>query len=334
MRRRIRLTCGILLLALCFRLVAYAQKIEGVETVGFTVSDMQRSLNFYTRVLRFQKISDRQVSGPDFAGLKGLPSASARVVRLKLGEEEIELTQYLEPKGRPFPESARPNDGSFQHIAIIVRDMDEAYAVLRQNRVRHASSYPQRLPDWNKGAAGIRAFYFRDPDGHFLELLEFPSDKGLAKWHRAGSELFLGIDHTAIVVADTEQSLRFYRDLLGMRIAGESENYGAEQEHLNGVFGAHLRITSLRAERGPGIELLEYLAPTDGRPAPADVRANDLLHWETRVATDAGALAKLQEAGVAAASSKLHKWVGEPGAEFIVRDPGRHAIVFHSAVSN
>jgi hypothetical protein len=105
-----------------------------------------------------------------------------------------------------------------------------AYAWLRQNKIQHASTGPQRLPDWNKNAAGIKAFYFKDPGGHPLEILEFPPDKGTEKWHRPSDKLFLGIDHTAIVVGDTEESLRFCRDLLGLRIVGESENYGAEQE--------------------------------------------------------------------------------------------------------
>jgi catechol 2,3-dioxygenase-like lactoylglutathione lyase family enzyme len=96
-----------------------------------------------------------------------------------------------------------------------------------------------------------------------------------------GIELFLGIDHTAIVVDDTEASLQLYRDAFGLKVVGESENYDVEQEHLNNVFGARLRITALRAERGPGIELLEYLAPRDGRAAPVDLRANDLSHWQT-----------------------------------------------------
>src|SRR5262249_18646839 len=170
-------------------------------------------------------------------------------------EECIRLTEYLAPKGRPIPTEARSNDRSFQHIAIIVSDMDKAYAWLRQNRVEHASSGPQRLPDWNKNAAGIRAFYFRDPDGHPLEILQFPLDKAAAKWHQSWDKLFLGTDHPAIVVGDTSESLSFYRDLLGMRVAGESENYGTEQEHLNNVFGARLRITSLRASAGPGVEL-------------------------------------------------------------------------------
>ena len=97
--------------------------------------------------------------------------------------------------------------------------------------------------------------------------------------------MFLGIDHTAIVVADTEKSLRFYRDTLGLRIIGGSENDGPEQERLNDVPGARLRITTLRAAEGPAIELLEYLAPRDGRPYPPDTMANDLVRWHTLVLT-------------------------------------------------
>jgi len=203
------------------------------------------------------------------------------VVRMRLGDEFIELTEYLAPKGRPVPVDSRSNDRWFQHIAIITSDMDKAYALLRQNKVEHASTGPQRLPDWNKNAGGIKAFYFRDPDKHWLEILQFPEGKGDQKWQKK-DKLFLGIDHTAIVVSDTEASLKFYRDALGLHIAGTSENYGTEQEHLNNVFGARLRITSLRAASGgPGIEFLEYLAPRDGRPAPADARAPDLFHWQT-----------------------------------------------------
>ena len=118
-----------------------------------------------------------------------------------------------------------------------------------------------------------------------LEILVFPESKGDAKWHRAGGELFLGIDHTAIVINDTETSLRFYRDVLGLSVTGESLNYGIEQERLNLVFGARLRITGLRAAEGPGIEFLEYLSPQDGRPMPADERPNDLIHWQTVLLT-------------------------------------------------
>jgi len=225
----------------------------------------------------------------------------------------------------------RSNDRWFQHVAIIVRDMDSAYAVLQAHGVERVSPAPQRLPDWNPNAGGIRAFYFRDPDGHPLEVLQFPPGKGDPKWQQADGRLFLGIDHTAIVVASTAASLSFYRDLLGLRIAGNSLNYGPEQERLNNVSGARLRITSLRAATGPGIEFLEYLSPTDGRPAPVDERANDVVHWQT-VTTSADPellAARLEAAGARFVSPGVVR-LGDRalGFErgFLVRDPDGHVV--------
>jgi catechol 2,3-dioxygenase-like lactoylglutathione lyase family enzyme len=261
-------------------------QVTSVDVVGLTVADMDRAVTFYTGVLPFVKVSDREFSGRPSELLSGIFGARTRVVRLRLGLEYIELTEFVTPKGRPMPSDMRANDGLFQHIAIVVRDIGKAYDVLRAHGVEHASTGPQRLPDWNPNAGGISAFYFRDPDRHFLEIIAFPAGKGLPKWHEGTGPLFQGIDHTAIVVDDTHTSLRFYRDTLGMQVAGESENYDVEQEHLNNVFGARLRITALRAATGPGIELLEYLAPRDGRRAPDDLRANDIAHWQTTLTTE------------------------------------------------
>jgi catechol 2,3-dioxygenase-like lactoylglutathione lyase family enzyme len=308
-----------------------AALIDGVAAVGITVSDMDRAVDFYSRVLTFEKISDTEVFGEDYEHLEGVFGLRIRVVRMRLGDEFIELTEYLVPKGRPIPVDSRSNDRWFQHIAVIVSDMDKAYAWLRQNKVEHASSGPQRLPAWNKNAAGISGFYFKDPDGHPVEVLQFPPDKGSAKWHQATDKLFLGIDHTAIVVGDTDASIRFYRDVLGMHIAGESENYGTEQEHLNNVFGAHLRITALRGGSGPGIELLDYLAPRNGRPFPEDEHANDLVHRQTVLITKSAeqAARQLTVAKANFVSSGLianqNKELGFKTA-FVVRDPDGHAI--------
>jgi catechol 2,3-dioxygenase-like lactoylglutathione lyase family enzyme len=272
---------GRLSIALAFTALLVARPlVSGVDAIAVTVSDLDRAVSFYTRVLTFEKISEMEHAGESWERLYGVFGMRARTARLKLGDEYLELTQFLAPEGLPIPQDSRSNDRWFQHVAIIVGNMDAAYQHLRENKVRHASPGPQRLPDWNPNAGGIRAFYFRDPDGHALEVLQFPKGKGNAKWQCAAatSRLFLGIDHAAIVVTDTDSSLGIYRDVLGMQVAGQSENYGPEQERLNNVFGARLRITSLRAERGPGIEFLEYLTPTDGRPYPADARANDLLH--------------------------------------------------------
>src|ERR1051325_3312893 len=138
--------------------------VEQVGALGMTVSDMDRSIDCYSRVLSFAKVSDVEVTGEDYERLQGVFGLRMRVVRMRLGNEFIELTEYLAPKGRPVPVDSRSNDRWFQHIAIITSDMDKAYALLRQNKVEHASTGPQRLPDWNKNAGGIKAFYFRDPD--------------------------------------------------------------------------------------------------------------------------------------------------------------------------
>jgi catechol 2,3-dioxygenase-like lactoylglutathione lyase family enzyme len=223
-------------------------RIRAVGAIQMTVADMDRSVDFYSQVLTFQKLSDAEFSGAEIDHLYGVFGARVRLVVMRIGDESIELAQFLAPVGRPIPVDSRSNDLWFQHLAIIVTDMDKAFQVLRQNKVEFASSGPQRLPNWNENAGGIQAFYFKDPDKHPLEILSFPEGKGLAKWHSATGRLFLGIDHTAIVVSDTDASLHFYRDLLGMKIVGTSENYGTEQEHLNNVFGARLRITQLETE--------------------------------------------------------------------------------------
>src|SRR6266705_1854284 len=256
-----------------------------VESVGVTVSDMDRSVAFYS-ALAFQKVSDIEGLGEQYEHLEGVFGARMRIVRMQLGNEYVDLTQYLAPPGRPIPADSRSNDLWFQHIAIVVREMDQAFEKLRALKVQFVSTGPQTLPPSIKTAAAIKAFHFRDPDQHNLEIIYFPPDKGDPRWQEKTDKLFLGIDHTAIGISNTDASLKFYRDLLGLSKAGESENLGREQEHLNQVFGAHLRITGMRAKAGPGIAFLEYLAPRDGRPRPADIHANDIVHWQTMVVTD------------------------------------------------
>jgi catechol 2,3-dioxygenase-like lactoylglutathione lyase family enzyme len=302
--------------------------VREVGEIGLTVGDLGRELMFYTNTLPFELISISDASGREQAALLGLNIVKLRVATLKLGDERITLTEHLTNKGKPIPADSQSYDRWFQHIAIVVRDMDQAYKRLRTYKVKHVSTSPQTLPEWNKGAAGIKAFYFRDPEDHVLEIIFFPPGKGDPRWQQPTDKpeserpLFLGIDHTAIVVSDTDKSLAFYRDLLGLRVASESENYGVEQEHLNQVFGARLHITGLRAERGPGIEFLEYITPPGGRDLPTDAKSNDLVFWDTHLAADdtANLSAKLRESGAVV--------VSRPGSarSQIVRDPDGHAM--------
>jgi catechol 2,3-dioxygenase-like lactoylglutathione lyase family enzyme len=308
-----------------------------VAAVGLTVSDLDSSVAFFTGLLDFREVGERvELAGDEFEHLTGVFGARARRATVCLGTECLELTDYAAPEGRPIPPDSRSNDLWFQHVAIVVSDMPRAYARLAAAGVEHVSTAPQRLPDWNPAAGGIVAFYFRDADEHNLELIAYPKGKGDARWQEK-ERLFLGIDHTAIAVADSARSLAFWRDAVGLEVGGGAENWGVEQEHLNQVFGARLAITGLHGTPaagvpGIGLEFLEYLSPANGRPAPRDLLSDDLAHWYVRVAVDdPGGLAR-------AARGAGGRWVS-PGAvalpaaapgsrsASLLRDPDGHGLL-------
>jgi catechol 2,3-dioxygenase-like lactoylglutathione lyase family enzyme len=312
--------------------------LAGVGPIVVTVSDLDRSVEFYTEALSFRKIDTRDARFDSFDRLTGIFGTNVDVANLRLGSESIQLIEYRTPRGRLVPRDSRSNDAWFQHIAIVVSDMEAAGARLQQHKVRQISTAPQILPKWNRNAAGIKAFYFRDPDDHPLELIQLPSGKGDPRWHKIpqpAGDLFLGIDHTAIAVTDTERSLSFYRDALGFRVVGESLNYGAEQDHLNHVYGSKVRITSLRSAAGPGIEFLEYLAPQNGRPVPSDTTPADLWCLQTTlVARDfPAALADLSKRRIGFVSPEPQEIVplGEKGSQgILLRDPDGHLLLLRS----
>jgi catechol 2,3-dioxygenase-like lactoylglutathione lyase family enzyme len=305
---------------------------QSIASVGFTVSDMDRSVAFYRDVLTFKPVSDIEVDGPEYDQLYGIFGVRARLVQIQLGEQQIELTQFISPPDlRPIPVPSHSNDLWFQHVAIVVRDMDVAWAQLRKHHVRQISPRPQTIPTSNQAAVGIKAIKFRDPDGHNLELLWFQEGKGNPVWKRGGGDLFLGIDHTAMTVRSTENSLKFYRDLLGLTVAGGTLNMGTEQEHLDSLPGARVRVTGLTPTMGPpGVEFLEYELPTGGRPFPIDSHPTDLWHWQTTVVVsdvDAAAI-KLRRMGQLVLSSVVTIPEGPLGfkAGVLVRDPDGHVL--------
>jgi len=306
--------------------------VMAVESIGMTVSDMDRSVAFYSDVLEFRPISDVEVDGPEYDQLWGIFGVRARVVRMQLGEQQLELIEFLAPPDvRPIPVPSYSHDLWFQHFAIVVRDMEEAWVQLRKHHVRQISPRPQTIPVSNIAAAGIKAIKFRDPDGHNLELLWFPEGKGNPIWKQPGSNLFLGIDHTGMTVRSTENSTKFYRDLLGMTVAGGTLNMGTTQQYLDSLPGARTRVTGLAPKVGPpGLEFLEYELPTAGRPFPTDSHPTDLWHWQTTLvvpdveaaAAQVHGMGQMISTGVITLPDKLLGF----GKGFLVRDPDGHVM--------
>lgn len=227
-----------------------AQRIVRISRV---VSDLDRAEAFYRDALGFRTISRGQSDSAALFAL-GATNADAQETVMQLGAAIIALVRFT-TSGRPYPPDSQSNDLWFQHLAIVVRDMDAAYAHLSQAAGWQNISVggPQQLPPSN---GSVRAFKFRDPDGHPLELIWFPKE-----WQRNRNEdaLFLGVDHSALAISATTRSLNFYR-ALGFRIDARSLNQGPAQDRLDGLHDAHARITGLRpaSESGPGLELLGY----------------------------------------------------------------------------
>lgn len=304
-----------------------------VRAIALTVADLGRTERFYRDALGFRTVRRDSVDDPAAMRLLGVENAGAQRLVMRLGEEEVEFLRFRRP-GRPYPRDSRSPDLWFQHFAVVVADMDAAHARLRRIGSKPISTGgPQTLPEEN---GRVRAFKFRDPDGHPLELLQFPPGQGRALWQERarGGALFLGIDHSAIGVSATPASLAFYRDLLRMRVAYETTNRGPAQEKLDGTFNAVVRITGLRpaSAAGPGVEFLDYRAPPTGRRPPADARADDLshAHLALRVADLARLLPALESAGARFASPGA---VALPsgGCAAQVLDPDAHALVLEQA---
>ncbi|MCP9833928.1 MULTISPECIES: VOC family protein [unclassified Cyanobium] len=278
-----------------------------IESIGFTSADAEASAAFFVEVLGFQPCGQaRIVDGGPYSALVGLPGTRLKLLRLAIGSELLELTEVLAlgpdaRPGRPIPADSRSNDLWFQHGCLVVNDMAAALARLQPafaaGRIAPISAAPQRLPDWNTAAAGIVAYKFRDPEGHPLELLQFPPDKGEARWHEEAPGPLLGLDHSAIGIADTAASACFYRELLGLAAGGDGVNSGPEQDGLDGLAATRVRITSHRCPSGAGVECLDYREPGGGRPMPADQGPQDIAHWQLRLrVADLEAIADRAEA--------------------------------------
>lgn len=243
-----------------------------IERISLTTADPERLARFFERALGFAQIGIAERGGTSFARLMGVPGARARAYALRLGGQEIELLAFAE-RGTPYPAASASNDRVFQHFAIVVADMGRAYARLRESPgwTPITQGAPQLLP---ASSGGVTAFKFRDPEGHPLELLHFPPGHAPPRWQGPGSAL--GIDHSAIAVADTAASIGFYERLLGFSAAARSLNRGGEQERLDGVPGAVVEVTALADPAGsaPHLELLCYRAPPGRKAAP--LGSNDI----------------------------------------------------------
>lgn len=146
---------------------------------SFTISDIERSIAWYTDVLGLELVHRQRQENPYTEKLVGIPGAVLEVAQLKIpglnphySSHLLELIEYVSEKAAPRP--LPTNQVGVAHLALLVTDIRERYERMSAQGVSFRNPPVVITEGANKGGW---ACYFHDPDGITLEFLQFPRDR-------------------------------------------------------------------------------------------------------------------------------------------------------------
>ncbi|MGD6775056.1 VOC family protein [Sutcliffiella horikoshii] len=126
--------------------------IKRLEHVGIMVKDIQKSIEFYTKIVGFS-----------LKGQLDHPNGEIKLAFLGFNESdetELELIQGYNDD--------LPVEGKVHHIALTVDDVDTEHERLKGLDVTFIEQEITTLPN------GARYIFFAGPDGEWIELFETP----------------------------------------------------------------------------------------------------------------------------------------------------------------
>ena len=150
--------------------------IRAVDHINIVVTDLERSVRFYTELLGFRKTREAYLEGEWIDRIVGLRGVKAQAVFIvaPAGEPRIELLAYAAPAGTASADNSRANTIGLRHVALRVENMKAMVERLRAAGVTVFSD-PVRVPAGvvQHDAGDKTLVYFLDPDGVILELAEY-----------------------------------------------------------------------------------------------------------------------------------------------------------------
>jgi len=151
-----------------------AWKLSDVHHIGLTVSDIERSIEFYRDVLGMELVGRRPRIAADYVARQtGYEAVELSVASFRVNSDSrqsLEVAQYLTHAGSAADTAThRPGNA---HFCFLVDNLRECYDELRRQNVRFKSEPVEITAGPNEGGLVV---YFFDPDDHVFELFQPPA---------------------------------------------------------------------------------------------------------------------------------------------------------------
>lgn len=144
--------------------------LERTDHVGYTVSNLDRSVAFWSFLLEREPTAQKTWDVPYLARIQGYDAVKLEAAFFDLpGGLTLELIQYHEP-AHSTVDMETYNVGN-AHLSFVTADLHHLFERLR-GRADLRSTEPVRI-EWGPYEGGYAA-RVRDPDGITIELVQLP----------------------------------------------------------------------------------------------------------------------------------------------------------------
>jgi catechol 2,3-dioxygenase-like lactoylglutathione lyase family enzyme len=293
------------------------------------VADLDRAVAFYRDGLGFdvQGAPSDASANPALRNMFGLPEATIRwtIARAAGIAGGVEIVAISGAGGEPL--ARRMQDPGAFTLLVLVRDLDSVAARLRTlgTPVVSIGGAPALVP---MGAGQARLLMVRDPDGHFVELVQPPE---IPVTQAPPSANIVEV-RVRLTVADVGESLRLYEDALGLEPVSRSEFIdNPTVAAALGVPGAQFRFGILRVPTsGLLFEVIDFKG-LERQTARGDIQDPGSTRIQMRVRDIDAAIAAFARFGgsvVSTGGKPLELPAGDRRLEVaIVREPDNLFVV-------